>query len=65
MSAPLKLSGLALAVLLVLCIAAAVLVAHYFASARAATEPPPRAAQPDRPGCLSIPTPGTARHPLT
>ena len=56
------LGGLLLAVLLVLAVAAAVLLAHYTA---ARTQPLPRAAQPDRPGCLSIPTPGQARHPTT
>lgn len=56
------LGGLLLAVLLVLAVAGAVLLAHYAATR---TQAHSRAAQPDRPGCLSIPTPGKARHTLT
>ena len=61
---PLKLGGLELAILLVLGVAALVLAVHH-AAARTQPQPHPRAAQPDRPGCLSIPTPGRARHPTT
>jgi hypothetical protein len=56
------LGGLLLAVLLVLAVAGAVLLAHYAATR---TQVHSRPAQPESPGCLSIPKPGKARHTLT